>query len=160
MITLLVALQPSLAAPAPRYEATQAPPEVQSILDAAVERSVQGVPWAFRGMARPRLKPLATACEAYLFQSGADWLSVQCVGKSVVRRTVGRSEPWVDAKGKELQSTLTRSGEKYTLDFRGDDGGKRFTYDFSEAGRLSVTQEVYSPNLAVPMVWTLEYAAK
>lgn len=141
-----------------RWSPTQDRADVAALLAAAVERSAASVAFVFRPLARPQLEPQATACTGYTMTLSADLFRVQCDGKSPFEWKIGHSGRWTREDGEALEVSLQRQGRALVLDFAGERGGKKFTYAFPEAGGLLVTQEVYSPHLGVPMVWTLSYA--
>ena len=143
-----------------RWLPTQERTEVERMLADAVERSAASVSFVFRPLARPQLEPQATACPGYTMTLTGDRFRVQCDGKSAFEWGVGQKGSWTRDDGEALTVSLQRQGRSFVLDFAGERGGKKFTYAFPESGGLVVTQEVYSPQLGVPMVWTLSYARR
>jgi len=142
-----------------RYVAAQSDQEVERILDHTVDETVKGLSWAIRPLARPRLEPLATACPAYQVTIQGASFRIQCEGKDPFTWKVGDSGPWTSPEGKTMQVSLKKQGAAYVLDFKGEQGGKRYTYDFSSQG-LIVTQQIYADQLSEPMQWSLRYAQR
>lgn len=161
MLLLLLSLQALAGVPsAPtHYSSDQSQARIDAILAAAVDKTVQRVHWTIRPFARPRLEPLATSCPGYTTHLDGSTFHIRCDGKDPFTWEVGKRAPWTSKEGKEMTVSLTRDGAALALDFRQEDGGKLFTYDFSGPG-LVVTQKVYADQLTQPMEWTLSYAAR
>lgn len=152
----------ALAAPptvSTRFESNQSASAIEAILAQATETSVKSVHWTVRSFARPKLEPLATACPAYTTSVEGGQFKVQCDGKDPFEWTIGKSAPFQSKEGETMTASLTRTGDVLVMDFRQEGGGKSFTYDFS-GDDLTVTQQVYSKHLPVPMTWTLSYAKR
>jgi hypothetical protein len=147
---------PSVALAGTRWLPTESAEATRQKLDRAVEEGAAGVSWLYRPIARSRLAPVATACPAYTFAIDGDRFRVHCEGRDPFEWTVGVTGPWTDPDGQARVVSLTRSGTSYTLVIENDQGGKRWVYAFAGSS-LTVTQEVFSPHLSVPMRWTLTY---
>lgn len=141
-----------------RFVSNQTPAAVQGILADALTRSLESLPWAFRAVARGMLEEQATACPAYTMAMTDTTFRVHCDGRTPYTWALGKTTPFTTPKGDTTQATTTLSGRSVTLRFAGDDGGKAWTYSFSESGGLTVKQEVASARLPTPMVWTLTFA--
>lgn len=150
---------PDLAAVATgRFVAAQRPEDIERALATALDRSLEPIPWAFRGFARSALEEQATACPAYTMSFATDNFTVQCDGRDRYSWKVGQEGPFVTPKGETTQMSFARSGRAFVLRFDGERGGRSWTYTFPEAGGLEVRHEVTSRHLTVPMTWTLVYA--
>ncbi len=140
-----------------RYLRATPDAETERILAAAVDRAAANVSWVYRGIARPRLAEVATACPAYTFHIEGDAFQVACDGRDPFRWQVGQTGSFTDPKGAEQQVELLRKGSAYHLTIKGDQGGKAWVYAFGDGGALRVEQRVFSPHLGEDMVWTLDY---
>ncbi|MFK7929703.1 MAG: hypothetical protein AB8H79_16035 [Myxococcota bacterium] len=140
-----------------RHALSEPKAQVDAKLSKAVEETVGQIPWAFRGIARPKIAPLATACPAYRFHIEGPSFEVQCDGKDPVKIDVGGTFNWTSPEGDPFVGTLTKAADTYTLNFAGGSGSKRFIYNFGGSA-LVVTQEIRSPRLTAPMRWSLNYA--
>jgi hypothetical protein len=139
-----------------RFVSNQDRSMVEAELAAIVERSAQSVSAALRLIAKPALEDQATACPIYETKLDGDLFSVVCVGKEPFTWRVGTTGV-AERGGEPFTVSLEQEGRTLTLDFRGENGGKRYAYTFTETGALHVLQEVYSPHLPLPMRWALTF---
>ena len=79
-----------------------------------------------------------------------------CVGKEPFTWRIGATGV-AERGGEPFTVSLVRDERTLVLDFRGENGGKRYSYTFAESGALHVLQEVYSPHLPLPMRWALTF---
>jgi hypothetical protein len=165
MLVLTLTLAAGLAHAGPlatdatgRFVSNQTPAAVQGILADALTRSVDSLPWAFRAIARGTLEEQATACPAYTMAMTETTFRVHCDGRTPYTWALGKTTPFTTTQGETTQATTTLSGRSVTLRFVGETGGKVWTYTFPDSGGLTVKQEVTSPRLPSPMVWTLTFA--
>jgi len=131
--------------------------ETRRIVDRAVDAAAANVSWMYRGIARPRLARHATACERYDIAILGDRFRVACDDEEPFEWTVGQRGTITDANGRESAVELRRDGSTYDLRIESTQGGKAWRYAFDEAGRLIVTQRIFSPHLSEDMVWALSY---
>lgn len=159
-LSLLLALTSPAAAESPPtgvFVRTTPDDVVERELKRAVDKAAEGVSWAFRGMARPRLAREATACDAYHFDSSTETFQVRCDKKDPFEWKIGERGTLKDPNGKPLTAEVLREGDNYTVILEGDRGGKKWLYLFGDSGSLKVTQEIFSPHLREPMRWTVDY---
>lgn len=139
-----------------RFVSNQDRAVVEAELASIVDRSAQSVSGALRMVARPALEDQATACPVYETKLEGDMFSVVCVGKEPFTWRVGTTGP-TERGGEPFTVSLIRTDRTLVLDFRGQSGGKRYSYTFTESGALHLLQEVYSPHLPLPMRWALTF---
>ena len=171
-IPTLLLLASALAAPAPAragaredvpddvYLLAQPEPVVQSIRAAGIERSVQSVNWFIRGFARQRLQQVATACPAYQILVRDPHFEVICDGETVFEWQLGQTGTWTTETGDVVGVTLIELKSAFELRFDAGGGqGKTFHYAWDDVGNLTVTQQITSPRLPVPVRYALQYRA-
>lgn len=153
-------LLPLLATPAfaaeKVYVRTMTEAQMQAEMDRALEEAVAQFSWAFRGFARPKLQSALHRCQGYRLNREEARLTWHCDDLPRISRAVGESASFTNTKGETYTLSLAREGDVWTADFNDGGNGKRIIYRF-EGDRMTVTQEVYSTQLASPMVWTLTY---
>jgi hypothetical protein len=138
-----------------RFVPNQDRATIDAELSAAVQRSAASVPVIYRVIARSRLAEVAQACAGYTTALDGDVFTVQCDGRPPFTWTIGTSGRWSDGR-ETFEVTSKREQSTIRLDLRGQQGGKRYAYTFADGG-LEVAHEIYSPQLAESMRWTLTY---
>ena len=132
--------------------------QVATIREQAVDAAAKSVTWVFRDVAKSRLAPLATACPAYSMTADATQLIAHCAGEPKRTFTVGYDGDWVNDKGETVHAKVGHTTSVWKVDISTDQGGKRWSYQRKDADHFSLTQEVYSGYLSVPLKYTLDYA--
>jgi len=140
-----------------RFRPAESPEQVRAILGDTVDGAVEQLPWAVRGIARPRLERGVTACPYYHFLINAPSFRVNCRGRNNFAWTIGKKGSFTDSDGDAHHVDLTEHNRVYDLRVDGALGEKHWRYDLSVDGKLTVTQEVVSQFLREPLRWTLHY---
>lgn len=131
---------------------------INRALEMAVQRTVDSLSWAFRPLAKTKLKSAVSACPSYTMALSQNLFSVQCEGQSAfVRNLVGPNEEYRDEDGNLYNIDLKLGEQKIELKFSGKLGGQSSKYLFDEKGILVVTNTIFSEHLPEPLVWTLHY---
>lgn len=146
---------PAIAAPVV-YERVPDEATTQALLDKAVEDAAAQFSWAFRGIARNKLKSVAHACATYTIDADGPF-SWQCEDHPAIVREDGTDAPWTSPKGKTFGLSVDKQGEDWITVFKEGDGGQRNRFRFNPDGTLEVTKTVFSSQLPEPMVWTVRY---
>lgn len=158
MLSLLVA---SALAADPALTGTWVPDAsaeaLQSLHAQALDKGLENLPWALRPVARPFLKGTVRSCarldlslESTAFRAKCDdrpGLEIDLSGDPVP--TTGE-----DGGACEIRPAQVDSGVK--ISFHCERGGQHNTY-VRDGDGLLVTREVFSPQLAAPITWTVRY---
>lgn len=125
---------------------------------AALEAGIEQLPWAIRPFARPRLQGAVRNCRRLVLSLSPSTFESSCDQDKPLRLERGRSSQTVTADdGKPYTVTLALEPEEAAVSFSGEEGGQRFFYTLQPDGNLLLRQEIFSPWLSKPIVWTARY---
>lgn len=126
----------------------------------AVEKAIGQLPWAFRPVARPLLLKSVYSCGELDLGVDPTRFRSRCDDKKPfeVDRTTGKASI-TGEDGKTYQVTLDVGDDKAAVRFSGSQGGQENRYVVDD-GALVVTREMFSPQLAQPVSWTVRYKRK
>jgi hypothetical protein len=160
VLSLMVCALPipgQTSAPTGRWIRSTPDHHTQAEVQRAVDEAAEGVSWAFRGIARPKLAKNAEPCRSYQFSRDGELFRVHCEGSEIFEWTVGKRSAFIDERGQSLTASLFQEGSTYILTLQNDQGGKRWRYGFRDDGTLKVELEIFSQHLQKPMRWALDY---
>jgi len=163
---LLAALAARAQAPAAlpelasgRFLLQEAPEVYRPRLDTAVEKAIASLHFAFRPLARLRLRPAVyeTVCGDLRLQLDAESFAVQCAGGESERRRLDGSDGTYVDDGDTYRIRIRLQGNSVEVTCAGERGGQSNTYAFEPDGRLVLHGSIFSSSLPTPLAWTLPY---
>ena len=163
-LTLALLIVPGLSFAVPQedmvFKATKSEAANQKIIEAGIEKAIDGMSFITKPIARKKLQNSNIAFKSIGFKFPGDKVSIQ----HDARKTVDSPRNGGNAKGtREDGETFTVSqkvGEKDIVQiFYADEGVKTLKYDFSDDYKsMKVHIKLESPKLSGPLKYTLEYA--
>ena len=128
--------------------------------DAAVEKGIESLFFAIRGIARSKIKSSVEIRQqiGFAFQNGSMTLSAS--GRSdVTSPEDGRVIAYKGEDGKTVKLAQAFVGERTLVQtFNADEGGRSTSFALSADGKtLRATYKIFSPKLSNPIVYTLTY---
>lgn len=158
---LLLLLAPARAgdpALSGRWTLADDPAAVQQAQAGALQRALDGLPFAFRPFARGRLQGAVVNCATVDLALDAERFSASCTGERAVTRP--RTPPvgeWAGDDGQTYEVRLTVDERAAALKFTGPEGGQSIEYRLEPDGSLVVTKEIFSRYLSAPVPWSVRY---
>jgi hypothetical protein len=157
---LLLATVPAVQAQSAAFESSFSLVPAQSDdINSAIDRAVAGLNFAFRPIARSRLRrsnaPYATVS---IERRGAELAIGLDSGDAIVTPASGTPVRWRRPDGEELQVSTAWEGGRLRQSFVAEDGRRDNLYSLSEDGRrLTMEVTVSSPRLREPLRYRLVY---
>ncbi len=139
------------------WQCEQSPEEMQQIVDAAVEKVANELPFFVRGVVRSKLAESATFCPNVQIDANTqEWRSACADGGSFSRSWDGGAQPFTSPQGKPVSSSLQYNEDTVTVAFQGAEGGRTAAYAF-HGDRMVLDVEINSPKLPTPFKWQFTY---
>jgi hypothetical protein len=158
---LLLAVVAPVQAQSAAFEGTFSLVPAQSDdIHQAIDRAVAGLNFAFRPIARTRLRRSNTPYATVRIERRGEEMAIglDAVGDAIVTPASGAPVRWRRADGELLQVSTAWEGGRLRQSFVAEDGRRDNLYSLSEDGRL-LTMEVTvsSPRLREPLRYRLVY---
>lgn len=125
----------------------------------ALQAALGQLPWAFRPVARGRLKQPIDNCATVSLSLDAQKFSAHCAGKDPFEQVRGSAREITGKDGKPYKVDLQVGDTEVVLSFVGEDGGQRTRYR-REGDTLLYTKELVSSWFDHPVSWTVRYRAR
>jgi hypothetical protein len=160
LLGLLLLVAPGAAAQSAAFEGTFAYVAAGSDdVHAAIDRAVAGLNFAFRPIARSRLRRTNSPYRTLEIRRQNASLAVSLDGGApIVSPESGTPTSWRRADGEVLQVSTAWEGGRLRQSFVAEDGRRDNHYTVSEDGRrLTLEVTVTSPRLNAPLRYRLNY---
>ncbi len=173
-LAALLALWPTVAHPQPAaaeqrndqparftgvWRMVQTPQQAQTVVDEAIEQTVNAMNFFFRGIARSRLRegtPIHRSIEIVVHAD--DRVTVRFDGSEGYTTHLGRTEPVTNPHGMHMRVTQRfRPNGQLEQSFATDQGTRWYVYTPLRDGRLRVATTTDSPRMPQPMSFLLDY---
>jgi hypothetical protein len=129
-------------------------------INAAIDRAVAGLNFAFRPIARSRLRRTNTPYATVVIERQGASLAISLDGGApIVSPAAGTPVRWRRADGEVLQVSTAWENGRLRQSFIAEDGRRDNVYTISEDGRrLTMEVTITSPRLDAPLRYRLNYA--
>jgi len=132
------------------------PVRLDATQSSAIEDVVRQYPWAFRGLARPRVRDHVWNCGTLQLTVGTE-LVVHCDDKPPSRFPIQPGiQSWVDSEGKPYEIEVQLSDSTCSVWFRSAHGTMTWTWTDAPRG-LRLATEITSRFLPGPVQWSADY---
>jgi len=159
-LLLLLAIVPAAEAQSAAFEGSfSLVPARSDDINRAIGRAVAGLNFAFRPIARSRLRRANTPYAAVMIERrGTDVAIGLDAGDAIVTPASGAPVRWRRPDGEVLQVSTAWEGGRLRQSFVAEDGRRDNLYSVSEDGRLlTMDVTVSSPRLPEPLRYRLVY---
>ena len=132
------------------------PAHLDATQSAAIEAVVRQYPWAFRGLARPRVRNHVWNCGTLELTVGTE-LTVRCDDKPPSRFPIQSGiQSWVDPDGNPYEIEVQLTELSCSVWFRSAHGTMTWTWTHAPNG-LQLGTEITSRYLPGPVQWSADY---
>lgn len=139
------------------WQLADAPSQVAEIKESAIDKTLQSMNFAIRGMARDRVSSAVTACGRYAISVSGAVMTVTCDAKPALTLNLdGSRSTYTSDAGKSYTVNTSVSGDQVTARFTGGEATMQTTYRFT-GGQLMVTKIITSEHFGEPLKWTNGY---
>jgi len=134
----------------------------RTALDEAIERSLDGMIFIAKPIARPKLRKASRILPSFSFEFPEGWIRSLTPGNPVaMSRDSGEVARFTSGDGEQLRLSQRFLGLKLVQDFSSSEGTRRNEYSISPNGStMGLTVTITSSKLPQPLVYKLTYQKK
>jgi hypothetical protein len=154
LMTLVLGAEPAVSG---TFQIEQTPTQLDAVHGAAVQKTLDNLPWALRGLARGPVSKTVDSCTQLAIDLDASQLTLQCDDKAdVIVERPSDNRQTVSPDGESVTVNLTTSDSELGLSMASARGGVATRY-VVEGDRLRVIKSLFSDRLPTPTVWEVAY---
>ncbi len=140
-----------------RWVAAEPAPVLEARFQAALDRTVDALPWVFRAVARPRLEANVGWCRTWSLSLDAAKLALRCDDEPPEVLPLDRPGRALDDEGEPMQVRVRVAPPAVTVITASDKAVDERSWRVEEGGGLVVRRRISSPSLPVPFEWHGRY---
>ncbi|HLS81985.1 MAG TPA: hypothetical protein VK025_11335 [Steroidobacter sp.] len=127
-------------------------------VQAAIETAVEKMNFIARAVARSRLRKTNPVYQRIVIERTDELIAVQFDDRKPIEMPAdGSRTRWTREDGEVFDVNAEALGGKLVQTFEAEDGRRVNTFSANEAGQLTMEVEVSSPQLPIPVFYTLLY---
>ena len=153
-LPLVAAAEPTVSG---RYVLAETSEDLERIHDEAVQEAIAQLPWAFRAVARSRVRSAIRSCAEMDLDLSTETFQVRCDDQPSYVHDRSRATATITTdEGAEVDVRFEVGEDALNLRFATSQGGQETRY-VPEGEGLVVTRQLFSSHLEAPVAWTVRY---
>ena len=154
LMTLALAADPGVSG---NFHIDQTESELEVVQGAAVQTTLESLPWALRGLVRRRVAGVITNCTDLSVAHTPSQLTLTCDDEPVhVVDLPAQGITKTDRNGNPMTVTVDVADTQMTVTFATGEGGVTTRYR-PDGDKMHVQKTLFSPRLQEPVSWEVRY---